>query len=124
MNKVANAYRQTSKITSVNSANSLELILLTYQKIFDYLKSGRRALELNELGVYEFTKVNELINLGLIASLDKNRGGEVAQNLELIYLWAIKTITDARLNKSPDKLLEVEKVLNTVYQGWVELKAS
>jgi len=124
MSKVANAYRQTSNITSVNSANSLELILLTYQKIFDYLKSGRRALELNELGVYEFTKVNELINLGLIASLDKNRGGEVAQNLELIYLWAIKTITDARLNKSPDKLLEVEKVLNTVYQGWVELKAS
>ena len=124
MSKVANAYSQTSNITSVNSANSLELILLTYQKIFDYLKSGRRALELNELGVYEFTKVNELINLGLIASLDKNRGGEVAQNLELIYLWAIKTITDARLNKSPDKLLEVEKVLNTVYQGWVELKAS
>jgi len=124
MSKVANAYRQTSNITSVNSANSLELILLTYQKIFDYLKSGRRSLELNEPGVYEFTKVNELINLGLIASLDKNRGGEVAQNLELIYLWAIKTITDARLNKSPDKLLEVEKVLNTVYQGWVELKAS
>ena len=123
MNKVANAYRQTSNITSVNSANSLELILLTYQKIFDYLESGRRAIGRNETGVNEFTKVNELINLGLIASLDKNRGGEVAQNLEFIYLWAIKTITDARLNKSPDKLLEVEKVLNTVYQGWVELKA-
>ena len=122
MNKVANAYRQTSNITSVNSANSLELILLTYQKIFDYLKSGRMALGLNETGVNEFTKVNELINLGLIASLDKNRGAEVAENLEFIYLWAIKTITDARLNKSPDKLLEVEKVLNIVYQGWVELK--
>ena len=123
MSKVASAYSQTANITSVNSANSLELIILTYKRVFDYLKLGKKALEMNEPGVEEFTKLCDLINLGLIASLDKNKGGIVAENLELIYLWALETITHARLTKSSGKLLEVEKVLNTLYEGWVQLKA-
>ena len=121
MTRNAKAYSDTAINTGVESANSKELILLVYEKIIDHLKLGKKELEINQPAVEAFTKACDLINLGLIASLDKVKGGEVANNLELIYLWAIHKITESRLYKSPDKIDEVIKVLDTLGDGWRQI---
>ena len=120
--RIAKAYANTSVETAVTSSSSKELIILVYEKIIDYLIRGKKELELNQPGVEVFTKAVDLINLGLIASLDKTKGGEIANNLEFIYLWSINKVVEARLTKAPDKIDEVIKVLKPIQEGWIALK--
>ena len=60
--------------------------------------------------------------MGLVASLNKEEGGEIAINLEFIYLWAMNKITEARLTKSHEKIDDVIKVLMPIYESWQSIK--
>lgn len=124
MSKALKAYSDSSANTSVSMSTSNELIVLVFEKIFDYLKIGKVALENNKLAIEEFTKINDLINLGLIASLNREEGGEIAKNLEFIYLWAMSKITEARLTKSHEKIDDVSRVLMPIYESWQLLSKS
>lgn len=122
MSKVANAYSSISAETSIKDSSPLELILLVFDKIFDHLIRGKKELALGETGAEALTKAVDLLNVGLIASLDKESGGQIAENLEAVYLWAIHKIIEARLNKKPDRIDEVVKVLTPIYEGWRDLR--
>ena len=121
MSKALKAYADSATNTAVSMSTSSELIVLIFEKIFDYLKIGKAALENNQLATEEFTKINDLINLGLVASLNREKGGEIAKNLEFIYLWTMNKITEARLTKSHEKLDDVIQVLMPVYESWQSL---
>lgn len=122
MSKVANAYSTISAETSIKNSNPLDLIVLVFDKIFDHLTRGKKELFLGETGAESLTKAVDLLNVGLIASLNKEHGGQIAENLEAVYLWAINKIIEARLNKKPDRLDEVVKVLSPIYDAWRDLQ--
>ena len=124
MSKVAKTYSDISVETSVSpkDTNPLVLITLVFEKIFDHLNRGKKELEIGENGVEYFSKAVDLLNMGLIASLNKEKGGQIAENLELIYLFAIQKTIEARLQKNPDKIDEAIKVLNPIYVGWSDLR--
>ena len=123
MSIAANAYKNTEIATSVSSANTNELILLVYDRVLENLRLGKKELENNHPGIEEFTVASELINLGLLASLNDQKGGEIAQNLRNIYLWAMHSIIDARLTKSCEKVEEIINVLNNLRQAWEFIKS-
>jgi len=118
MSRAAQAYKNTDINTAVSSASANELIVLVYRKIIDNLKIGRKELENNRNGVDAFTRVTELINQGLIASLDCEKGGKIAENLKEIYLWAFHATIDLRLNKSPTKIEEVINIFEDLSEAW------
>jgi len=121
MSKAIKAYADASVNTSVSMSNSSELIVLVFEKIFDYLKVGKAAIENNQTAIEEFSKINDLINIGLVASLNREKGGEIAENLEFIYLWTMNKITEARLTKSHEKIDDVMLVLIPIYESWQAL---
>ena len=57
----------------------------------------------------------------MLATLDFNKGGEIANNLKLIYEWALRAINEARIKKSPEKIQEVIDVLTPLYEAWQEI---
>jgi flagellar protein FliS len=122
MLNVAKAYKNTEINTSVGSANANDMILLVYSRVIENLRAGKYELENNRPGIKEFTMVNELINLGLLASLDDQKGGEIAQNLRKIYLWAMHMVIEARLTNSHEKLDEVINIFNGLSQSWESIK--
>jgi len=122
MSKVANAYKNTEIATSVSSANANDLILLVYSRVLENLRLGKYELENNRPGIKEFSMVNELINLGLVASLDYQKGGEIAQNLRKIYLWAMHMVIEARLTNSHEKIDEIINIFNGLSQSWESIK--
>lgn len=122
MSKIAQAYASIAVDTSIKDSSPLDLIVLVFEKIFDHLIRGKKELDSGQTGSEPFTKAVDLINLGLVASLNKENGNQIAENLETIYLWSIDKIIQARLNKTPDRIDEVVKVLNPIYEGWRELK--
>jgi len=120
--KTAQAYASIAVDTSIKDSSPVDLIMLVFEKIFDHLIRGKKELASGQTGSEPFTKAVDLLNLGLIASLNKENGSQIAENLETIYLWSINKIIEARLNKTPDRIDEVVKVLNPIYEGWRELK--
>lgn len=122
MSRAAMLYKQTESLTSVNSSSPIELILLVYERALENLRIGKQELENNQSGVENFTKASDFINFGLLASLDLEKGGEIAKNLKVIYLWALHSIIEARLKKSPEKIDNVINVIDNLYKSWQDLK--
>jgi len=122
MSRAAMLYKQTESLTSVNSSSPIELILLVYERALENLRIGKQELENNQSGVENFTKASDFINFGLLASLDLEKGGEIAKNLKVVYLWALHSIIEARLKKSPEKIDNVINVIDNLYKSWQHLK--
>jgi flagellar protein FliS len=119
--KSARAYAATDSLTGVNGSNPGQLIVLVYERIFDHLKLAKKALESGDYGIEPFTKAHDLIQQGLLACLDYDGGGEVAQSLSAVYEWSLREILSARLTKSPEKVQEVLDVLLPLYEAWLAL---
>jgi flagellar protein FliS len=118
MSYAAKAYANTKSETDVSSSSSPELILVVYERLFDHLKAGKKELEAGRYGIEPFSKASDLINIGLLASLDTDKGGDVANNLSLIYNWSLTSILQARIKKSPEMIQKVIDVLTPIYEGW------
>lgn len=114
-------YAENNTHTSVVSADSGQLIVLVYERIFDHLKLAKLALENGQYAIEPFTKAHDLMQQGLLACLDYENGGDVAQSLGAVYEWALREILNARLTKSPAKVQEVLDVLAPLYEAWLAL---
>ena len=54
----------------------------------------------------------------LMLGLDKERGGEIAQNLERLYDYMARTLLKANLENRVDLLKEVSSLLREIKLGW------
>jgi flagellar protein FliS len=119
VNKVALKYADSDNLTSVMAADARELIVIIHERIFDHLKSAKKALENNQMPADSFIKASDLIIKGLLGCLDHDKGKEIAQNLSLIYLWSIQELMSARAERSADKVQNVMNALTPLYEAWV-----
>jgi len=119
--KSALAYAANSIETGVVAANSSQLIVLVYERLFDHLKIGKKELESGRYGIESFTKAHDLIQQGLVACIDYKEGGDIAQSLGAIYEWALREIINARVTKSPEQVQEILDVLTPLYEAWISL---
>jgi flagellar protein FliS len=94
---------------------------LVYERLFDHLKIGKKELENGRYAIESFTKAHDLIQQGLVACIDYEEGGDIAQSLGAIYEWSLREILSARLNRSPEKIQEVLDVLTPLYEAWISL---
>ena len=114
-------YAENNTHTSVFSADSGQIIILVYDRIFDHLKVAKLALENGQYAIEPFTKAHDLIQQGLLACLDYENGGDVAQSLGAVYEWSLREILNARLAKSAEKVQDVLDVLAPLYEAWLAL---
>jgi flagellar protein FliS len=63
-----------------------------------------------------------ILEEGLKASLDVDRGGELAKNLQNVYDFCIIRMTEANLRNSADFVDEVIRVIHPIADGWHQIK--
>jgi len=114
------AYADTQRETSVSSANPAELVAMVYQRLLDHLHTGKLQMSEGTDSSESFTKAIALITTGLESCLDKEKGGEIAQNLALIYDWAVKEIMRARLRRDPEMIQGVINAFVPLAEAWRE----
>ena len=114
------AYADTQRETSVSSANPAELVAMVYQRLLDHLHTGQLQMSEGTDSSESFTKAIALITTGLESCLDKEKGGEIAQNLALIYDWAGKEIMRARLRRDPEMIQGVINAFVPLAEAWRE----
>ena len=114
------AYAATQRETSVSSAKPAELVALVYKRLLDHLHSGKIQMNEGWDSSDSLTKAIDLITTGLESCLDKEKGGEIAQNLAFIYDWASKEIIRARVRRDPAIIQGVINALVPLAEAWLE----
>jgi flagellar protein FliS len=106
---------------SVFSGNPLSTVVALYEGTLDSIRQARRCFESADIAG-RGKAINKGVTLltELIVSLDYEKGGEIAINLKRLYSYIQCRLVDAHTQKSEAPLLEAEKLLGTMLEGWRE----
>ena len=111
-------YRKTNVIT----ADPKRLVLMCYEGAIETCKIGKQKIiekDYEEKGK-ALTKAQDIIN-ELVCSLDFERGGDIAKNLDSLYNYMSRRIIHADVNKDINAIDEVIGMLNELKSAWEEI---
>ena len=116
------AYTQTNIESIVHEATPHKLIEMLFKGAKDALSQAVGAIERKDFEAKskKISKATEII-LNLRTYLDKEKGGEVADNLNELYTYMAKVLIDANRTNDTEKLREVSALLDTVVDGWASM---
>lgn len=114
------AYRET---VIKNTNNSLDLLIMLYDGAIEFLNKAKKAILTKDLQ----NKVDNIFRLmriieELLASLNKEVGGQIAENLESLYVFCLQEISKANLKNDVSYLETVEKVLMELRDAWRQIR--
>jgi flagellar protein FliS len=116
------AYRETQ----IKTANQIKLIVMLYDASIRHLNL---ALE-DITGSHEhYDRINSHVVAAqdivseLMASLDFERGGEIARGLFSIYSYANRRLLDGNVRKDRAPLEEVKRLLVELRDAWAGISA-
>jgi len=118
------AYREVDRQTAVLSANGVDLVLLTYEALLRRLKQASEAFVSKDVAARgeALSRAIEVIEKGLIGSLDMQQGGQLSQQLLSQYqLWTAQ-ILHCNMNADAALLGELIKTVAVVRSAWEQVK--
>lgn len=117
MKSAAQKYKQTS----VQSASPEKLLLMLYEGAIRFVKQAMIAIDGKDIAGRgmnigrAFDIINELNN-----TLNHEVGGEVAANLEQLYMFISEQLTKSNATGQKKPLEDALRILETLHSGWVE----
>lgn len=123
MQRGVNAYAKVGLETSIISASPHKLIVMLYDGALVAVKNAAKHMaagQIAEKGA-AISKALDIINSGLRASLDKKAGGEIATNLDLLYIYMTERLLTANLQNKVDMLEEVQTLLTDMRDAWAQI---
>ena len=99
--------------------NKEEILLMLYEGVLVSVKMAKRGIEEKnpKLKGEKISKVLSIIN-ELDCALDKEKGGDLAENLSILYRYLMDRLTVANVKNDPEALDEVETLLRELYEGF------
>lgn len=115
-----NAYSQYQK-NQVISASPEQILLLLHDGAIRFINQAVYGFEEENLTLFHhgISKAMAIIT-EFSNSLDHTIGGEIATNLDALYNFMIRELTQANLYKDVEKLRVVEKLLVDLRTTWRE----
>ena len=114
------AYSNVGVETSVSSADSHKLISMLFQGALLAIANGKNAMLRKDIPTKgkSITHAIRIIGEGLQASLDKNVGGKLTQDLDALYDYMSLRLVEANLKNDSAMLDEVSGLLNEIKGAW------
>lgn len=108
--------------TQVETASQGALILILFDGAIKFSKTALQGLVNRDFQICNENIIKaQAIMQELISSLDREKGGEIAQRLFLIYDYIYWRLINANIQKSPEILSEVLEKLMDLRQTWKEV---
>lgn len=122
--RAASAYQRISVETSMHTIDQHQLVSLLYEGVLSSVALARGAMARGDvLGKCNaIDKAIRIIDEGLTTALDREDGGELAQNLSALYDYSLRRLITANARNNADMLLEVQQIFEPIAQGWNEMK--
>ena len=110
---------ETYQEAAITTENRGRLIVLLHDGAIKFLKLAIKGLDGDDMetkGLY-INKALAIID-ELNQVLDMEAGGEIAVNLRQLYMFMIRHLNAANIQKDPKKIEQVVKLLEELNQGW------
>ncbi|TDB01956.1 flagellar export chaperone FliS [Halomonas marinisediminis] len=119
----ASAYARVGVESGALSASPHQLIVMLFDGALAAIRKARIHLEqghLAEKGL-AISKALDIVNQGLMAALDQEKGGEVAERLASLYDYIARQLVAANLHNDGQRLEESERLLEELAGAWREI---
>ncbi|ADL11807.1 flagellar export chaperone FliS [Acetohalobium arabaticum] len=112
---------QKYKNTQVETASQEKLLLMLYDGAIKFLKQAIKGVEENDYEAANnyLVRTQDIIH-ELMATLDMEKGGEIARNLESLYDYMNRRLIEANVNKDIEPMEEVRDMLAELRETWQE----
>ncbi|MDR0399835.1 MAG: flagellar export chaperone FliS [Treponema sp.] len=122
------AYRETR----IKTAGQGQLVLMLYDEAVKQLDRGLELLALNSQGKKDPGRIEKIskamlkaqeILTELMASLDFERGADIAKNLFALYTWFNQELLEANLKQDPRRITVVRNMVHELRGAWAQIAA-
>jgi len=119
----AKAYQDMGSYTGTTDADPHTLIGMLYSGALERIAAAKGAMSSGDVAAKGLliSKAIAIID-GLRAHLDREQGGDLANNLAALYDYAENTLFQANLTNDSAKLDEVSVILTNLYTGWEDIR--
>lgn len=121
--KGASAYARVGVESAALSASPHKLIVMLFDGLLMQIRKARLHIEkgnMSEKGM-AVSRALDILNQGLLAALDRERGGEVATNLGNLYEYCARLLLQASVSNDLQKLDEAYALLEEIAGAWREI---
>ncbi len=115
----ARAYTNINTVTGVENANPHRLVQMLFEGAIE--KINKAKFFISQKNIEQKGKhISWAVSIvgGLRDSLDHEKGGEIATQLDSLYEYCIHTLSEANLKNDLEKLDSVLTVLQQIKEGW------
>ena len=122
----ANTYKTIGLETSILGASPHQLVSLLFDALLQSLAAAKGAILSGDIPAKgrAIGKAVRILEEGLKAGLDANRGGEIAANLRTVYDICILRLTEANFLNDPRIVDEVSRLISPLSDGWSQIKGN
>lgn len=108
--------------TEVLSAEPVKLVQMLYRGAIDAIGAAQRALAAGNIPERArlISKATAILN-ELALSLDHSKAPDLCRNLVELYDYMSRRLIEANINQVAQPLFEVEGLLNSLLEAWVEV---
>jgi flagellar protein FliS len=116
-----NPYNQNAayRKTQIETASPEALILMLYDGAIRFI--GQAEIAFEEKNIEQISNLLlriQAIFTELLTALDKDKGGEIAVNLERLYVFFLEQLSEANVKKEVKYLLEIKPLIIDLRNTW------
>jgi flagellar protein FliS len=117
--KNAHAAYQSVQVTTTDRGR---LLLMMYEGAIKFLKQAKSGLETNDIAKFcRFLSKAQAIIAELMNTLDFEKGGTIARDLDRLYDFMLFYLTEANLYRDPKRISKVISLIDTIYSAYKEI---
>ncbi len=118
---MSNPYSQYQK-TQVTTASREKVLLMLYEGAIRFTRHATAAMNQNKIAEKgKFISKATAILSELMATLDFKAGGQLATDLENLYVFMIDRLIEGNIKNDVECLKTVEGLLMTLYEAWKDV---
>jgi flagellar secretion chaperone FliS len=116
-----NAYAAYQNV-AVTTTDRGRLLLMMYEGAIKFLKQSKAGLEANDIAKFcRFLSKSQAIIAELMNTLDFEKGGTIARDLDRLYDFMLFYLTEANLYRDAKRITKVIGLLDTIYSAYKEI---
>lgn len=115
------AHQQYTSV-QLNTIDKGRLLLMLYDGCLKFLRHAKAGLENKDIPKFaRFLSKAQAIISELMLTLDFEKGGQIAKDLDRLYDFMLFYLTEANLEKNPDKIQRVINILEIIAGAYREI---